>query len=205
MGRPADAIEHYQKAHELYVSTVGTFSPLFCSAAEGLAKSLKDVRRYDEAYEALLEAFRVHATCDAVHPTPLFEDLQLALKLHELHPTIELDRMATMIDAAVLNLETRGMAEDGNAGLVMSRGGKVLSHAGGSTHAARAEELLRRGLGLIRQSHQAGEADLSHEIMEAEMLLRTLDRAQSVSGPDVSMQRLSAARFGGATGISASA
>merc|ERR1711953_1009156 len=94
------------------------------------------------------------------------------------HPSIELDRMATMIDAAVLNLDGRGMAEDGNAGLVMARAAKVLSRATAavenSSHRERAIELLERGLGLIRSSHKAEEADLSHEIMDAEVLMRTL-------------------------------
>merc|ERR1712150_95807 len=77
------------------------------------------------------------------------------------------------IEAAIANLDRRGLAEDGNSGLVMSRGGKVLSRIGG-THITRARELLDRGLKLIRQSHDAGEANLSHEILEADMLLKSL-------------------------------
>mmetsp|Transcript_106384 Transcript_106384/g.211338 ORF Transcript_106384/g.211338 Transcript_106384/m.211338 type:complete len:892 (+) Transcript_106384:65-2740(+) len=178
MGQSNPAVEHYQRAYDLLIGTVGTSSPLFCSAAEGLAKALRAESRFDDAFEALLDAFRVHATCDAVHPTPLFETLQLALKLHDSHSSIELDRMATMIDAAVLNLDGRGMAEDGNAGLVMARAAKVLSRASSaldnSSYRERAIELLERGLGLIRSSHKAEEADLSHEIMDAEVLMRIL-------------------------------
>lgn len=182
MGRPAGAVEHYERAEELYVATVGKRSPLFCSAAEGLAKSLKAERRYTEAYEALLEAFEVHAKGDAVHPTPLFEDLELALQIQEREPSVSLERMAATIDAAVENMDSRGMAEDGNAGLVMSRAGKLLLRAGGGPHAARAAELLHRGVGLVRRSHEAGEADLSHEIMEADMLLQRAQ--QSLSNPE---------------------
>jgi len=65
----------------------------------------------------------------------------------------------------------------------MSRAGKLLSKAGGA-HAARAAELLSRGVGLIRQSHEAGDADLSHEIMEANMLLQTVEKSMT-SGDQV--------------------
>jgi len=189
MGRPAEAIEHYEKAHQLYTATVGPGSPLFCSAAEGMAKSFKEVGRYDEAYEALLEAFDVHARGDAVHPTPLFENLELALKLSDLRPSLSLARLAPTIDAGINNLERRGMAEDGNAGLVMCRGGKVLLRAG---QASRAAELLHQGVGLIRQSHEAGEADLSHEIMEADMLLKSALRTSENSSPLLGVPSLGA-------------
>merc|ERR1712232_16381 len=59
MGRTAEAVEQYRLAHGLYVGTVGRMSPLFCGAAEGLAKALKAERCFDEAFEALLEAFEV--------------------------------------------------------------------------------------------------------------------------------------------------
>ena len=135
--KPAIAIEPYElepseEAYDLYSSTVGKRSPLFCGAAEGKAKALEkvrgskplqDVKRFvccfsffwtccwlfvpelhlflwccldpwsqqpvpflafshlsrpvqegklQEAFEALAEAFGVHARCDSVHPTPLF-------------------------------------------------------------------------------------------------------------------------------------
>jgi len=57
MGRLEPAIDHYQKAHGLYVKTVGTGSPLFCSAAEGLSKTLRDDRRFMESFAALVESF----------------------------------------------------------------------------------------------------------------------------------------------------
>merc|ERR1712232_584466 len=117
--------------------------------------------------------FEVHAKGDAVHPTPLFENIDLALEIHGQCSTVDLSRFAPLIDAGVANLEQRGLVEDGNSGLVMSRAGKLLSRAG-KAHASRASELLSRGRDLIRQSHEAGEADLSHEILEANMLLQTL-------------------------------
>eukprot|EP00928_Gymnodinium_smaydae_P004191 TRINITY_DN11457_c0_g1_i1.p1 TRINITY_DN11457_c0_g1~~TRINITY_DN11457_c0_g1_i1.p1 ORF type:complete len:808 (-),score=135.98 TRINITY_DN11457_c0_g1_i1:87-2510(-) len=175
MGRTAEAAEQYGEAHALYVATVGKMSPLFCSAAEGLAKALKAERRFEEAFDALLEAFEVHARGDAVHPTPLFEDLQLALAIHDqLLPSggAPLARLVPLIDAAVDNLDRRGLAVDGNAGLVMSRGGKVLLRTEDRTLAGRAAELLERAAVLIRGSHDAGEADLSHEILEADALLQ---------------------------------
>merc|ERR1711972_360177 len=136
-------------------------SPLFCSAAEGLAKALKAERRYADAFEPLLQAFEVYALGDAVHPTPLFENLQLALEIHDaMSPTgAPLERFAPALDGAVANLERRGLAEDGNAGLVMSRGGKALLRAldgGRGDFAGRAAELLERAVGLIKRSHDAG-------------------------------------------------
>ena len=45
----------------------------------------------------------------------------------------------------------------------MSRAGKVLLRCG---HDATAVELLRNGQRLIREAHEAKEADLAHEILE---------------------------------------
>ena len=39
--RAVPAEEEYQKAYTLYAATVGRSSPLFCGAAEGLAKALQ--------------------------------------------------------------------------------------------------------------------------------------------------------------------
>jgi len=183
MGRTAEAVEQYQRANDLYADTVGRGSPLFCSAAEGLAKSLKAEGRLEEAFEALCHSFEVHARGDAVHPTPLFEDLQLALEIHGQRGTVPLERLAPTIDAGIDNLDRRGLAGDGNAGLVMARAGKVLSRIGGGAHAARARELLGRGVELIRQSHDAGEADLSHEVLEGEMLLRSFQHQPQQDDP----------------------
>merc|ERR1712217_983293 len=165
----------------LYVNTVGTLSPLFCSAAEGLAKSLWEVGRFEEALDSLVEAFTVHATCDAVHPTPLFENLELALKIHDAAPSVELDELAPLIDAGIENLDKRGMANDGNAGLVMSRGAKVLARICSASYSQRIGELAQRGLTLIKQSHDAGEAELSHEILSAELLLKSAENPTSAS------------------------
>jgi len=173
MGRAADAIVQYRQAYDLYVGSVGKHSPLFCGTAEGLAKALNAEGRMEEAFEALVEAFEVLAKGDAVHPTPLFENLELALSIYDKQPKVPLAKLAPLIDAAVENLDKRGQAEDGNAGLVMSRGAKVLSRAGGSK--ARACALLQRGKALIQGSHDAGEADLWHEIASADMLLRELE------------------------------
>lgn len=50
------------------------------------------------------------------------------------------------------------------AGLVMSRAGKVLLRCDGDDVFATA--LLRNGQRLIREAHEAKEADLAHEILE---------------------------------------
>merc|ERR1711957_1060195 len=131
----------------------------------GLAKALKAERRPAEAFDALLEAIDVHARGDAVHPTPLFECLQMAIDLQGAESTLDLSRFSSVIDAGVQNLDQRGMASDGNAGLVMSRAGKLLLRASEERFAQRAAELLERGLQLIKGSHDSGEADLSHEVM----------------------------------------
>lgn len=190
MGRTKDAVDQYRQAHELYVNSVGTQSPLFCSAAEGLAKALQAERQPAEAFDALLEAFDVHAKQDAVHPTPLFENLEMALALHDELPSVPLMRLPPLIDAAVENLDRRGMSGDGNAGLVMVRGAKVLSRlaaaspsaSNASSLAARGRELAQRGRELVRQSHDAGEADLSFEMMDADLLSRELGKILEPSG-----------------------
>lgn len=179
MGRLSDAIAQYQAAQELYLATVGPSSPLFCSASEGLAKSLKGERRFKEAFEALLQSFEVHAKGDAVHPTPLFEHLEMALEIRAGEPNVPLERLRPLIDAGVENLDSRGMAEDGNAGLVMCRAAKVLDRIGGDGNLRRAVDLLYRGKALVQGSHDAGEANLQHEILEAETLLRSLEGRSS--------------------------
>eukprot|EP00747_Dinoflagellata_sp_TGD_P115721 gnl/TRDRNA2_/TRDRNA2_172225_c3_seq1.p1 gnl/TRDRNA2_/TRDRNA2_172225_c3~~gnl/TRDRNA2_/TRDRNA2_172225_c3_seq1.p1 ORF type:complete len:604 (-),score=155.23 gnl/TRDRNA2_/TRDRNA2_172225_c3_seq1:100-1734(-) len=176
-GRSAEAIGQYDQAYELYVASVGKKSPLFCSTAEGYSRALKAEGRFSEAFEKLLEAFEVFATRDAVHPTPLFESLELALDIHGAEPSVPLGNFAVLIDAAIANLDRRGLVEDGNAGVVMLRAGRLLSKLPDSDgiHTARACELLERGVALVRLSHEQGDADLAHEIMEADMLLRSLE------------------------------
>lgn len=181
MGRTADAVDEYQQAYDLYVQAVGRHSPLFCGAAEGLAKALQAEGRYAEAFEALIEAFTVHANCDSVHPTPLFEGLEMALRIHEKHPEADLALLAPRIDEAIQNLASRGLASDGNAGLVMCRGGKVLLRTGSRSLRGRAAELLSRGRSLIQKSQDDGEAELSHELLEAELLLHSATEAGTLA------------------------
>merc|ERR1712098_525842 len=57
-----------------------------------------------------------------------------------------------------------------------TRAGKLLSRLG-STHTARAQELLHRGVGLVKLSHDDGEANLSHEIMDGNL-------TTSIPGPN---------------------
>merc|ERR1719379_449882 len=157
-------------------------SPLFSSAMEGLSKSLQAVGRPAEAFEALLAALEVLAARDGVHTTPLFEALEQSVQLHDSDGEIALVRLRPLIDKAFENLERRGMAGDGNAGLVMSRAGTVLSRAAAAEDGAeaaaelraRACALLERGSSQIRASHDAGEADLLHEVFAAESLLQGL-------------------------------
>lgn len=185
MGRTAEAVDQYQEAYDLYVKSVGRSSPLFCSAAEGLAKALKAEGHLEESFEVLLEAFHVHANHDAVHPTPLFEDLEMFMRIQEEFPEVSLARLAPDIDAAVHNLDSRGQANDGNAGLVMCRGAKALARSGDPVLVPRAVELLQRGMDLIRKSHDDGEANLSHEILEAQLLLQSLQAPKSPSTPSL--------------------
>lgn len=174
MGRYAEAVEQYSQAYDLYVSTVGRRSPLFCGAAEGKAKALQKQGRWLEAFEMLREAFDVHARCDSVHPTPLFECLEMALAIYEQCPSVDLAAFQPLIQDGLQNLESRGQHQDGNAGLVMSRGGKLLLTVAPDY----AEELLRRGRALIQTAHDAQEANLSHEILDADLLLRSLAPAE---------------------------
>ncbi|CAK9022729.1 unnamed protein product [Durusdinium trenchii] len=112
MGRYTAAAEQFDEAYSLYASTVGRHSPLFGGAAEGKAKALQKAERYEEAFEALLEAFEVHSRCDSVHPTPLFECLEMALTLHEQRPSLELLRFQPAIEDGMANLEQRGQHQE---------------------------------------------------------------------------------------------
>eukprot|EP00930_Biecheleria_cincta_P070469 TRINITY_DN58105_c0_g1_i1.p1 TRINITY_DN58105_c0_g1~~TRINITY_DN58105_c0_g1_i1.p1 ORF type:complete len:863 (-),score=148.07 TRINITY_DN58105_c0_g1_i1:16-2604(-) len=196
MGRYGDAVDQYQQAHELYTKTVGTSSPLFCGAAEGLAKALQKERRFQESFDALLESFEVHAKGDAVHPTPLFEGLEMALAIHEQDSQVPLTRFAPLIEAGIENLESRGQAEDGNAGLVMIRGGKVLSSSRDPDLGDKAIALIERGKALVQKSNDQGEADLSYELLQADMLLQTLRSDVTRSVPPGSSTPAGQAREG---------
>eukprot|EP00929_Paragymnodinium_shiwhaense_P074720 TRINITY_DN38245_c0_g1_i1.p1 TRINITY_DN38245_c0_g1~~TRINITY_DN38245_c0_g1_i1.p1 ORF type:complete len:807 (-),score=184.21 TRINITY_DN38245_c0_g1_i1:372-2735(-) len=176
MGRTKEAADQYRHAYDIYVATVGKMSPLFCGAAEGLAKALRVEGKYMEALDALLEAFAVHAKGDAVHTTPLFEALDLALEIRDKQPAVDLRNFAPLIDDAMGNLRRRGLASDGNAGLVMIRSGKLLHESGDRSLRPKALDLLNEGVTLIQQSHDAGEADLSYELMQANMLLQSMQR-----------------------------
>eukprot|EP00435_Cladocopium_sp_Y103_P053685 s1995_g17.t1 len=140
--------------------------------------------KLQEAFEALEEAFGVHARCDSVHPTPLFECLEMALKLHDECPTVDLSSLKPIIEDGLKNLESRGQHEDGNAGLVMSRAGKLLLRCG--DHNGLAVSLLRDGQRLIREAHEAKEADLAHEILEVDLLLQQSDSTSGPSSPAAS-------------------
>lgn len=171
MGRPGEAAEEYQKAYTLYAATVGRSSPLFCGAAEGLAKALQKESRHSEAFEALREAFEVHARCDSVHTTPLFECLEMAMDIQEQSPGVDLSSLRSPIEDAMQNLQSRGQDRDGNAGLMMSRAGKLLLRSGAEDEAY-ALQLLRQGRQLIQEAHDAKEANLAHELLEVDLLVQ---------------------------------
>ncbi|CAJ1333507.1 unnamed protein product [Effrenium voratum] len=112
MGRHDEAVGVLQKAKDLYDRSIGTESPLYGSACERLSRALVHGGRYQEGLDNLIEAFTVIALQDAVHPTPLFELLGIALE--EIPITQEVDvselaRLEVPIQAAVRNMRYRGL------------------------------------------------------------------------------------------------
>eukprot|EP00439_Symbiodinium_sp_Y106_P025035 s6812_g3.t1 len=194
MGRHEEAVEQFASARLLFGRSIGADSPLYGSACEGLTKALLHAGRYAEAFDRLEETFLNHAQKDAIHPTPIFELLGLALEEFVdrggVDP-LELVRLEAPMEIAVKNMVYRGLDKDGNAGVVFERMAQVLlrcSMAQGDEarqrSAARRRELARSLLGravpLVEETTRSGEADLSHISALITMELQVLDAQDAV-------------------------
>eukprot|EP00931_Biecheleriopsis_adriatica_P067904 TRINITY_DN41959_c0_g1_i1.p1 TRINITY_DN41959_c0_g1~~TRINITY_DN41959_c0_g1_i1.p1 ORF type:complete len:660 (+),score=160.04 TRINITY_DN41959_c0_g1_i1:206-1981(+) len=189
MGRHDEAIGVLEKAKELYDRSIGTESPLYGSACERLAKALVHAGRHEEGLDSLIEAFTVIALQDAVHPTPLFELLGIALEELPLTKDVDLAELARLempIQAAVRNMRYRSLDQDGNCGVLFERMARALvlcSNAGGSPQeqAASAQRrstaraLLKHAAPLVEAATRDGLADLTHVSMLIDTELQTLD------------------------------
>jgi len=142
------AVANYSSAVELYRTHVGTNSPLYGASVDGLSRSLESSGRRGDAFDALVSALAVQSVVDGIHPTPLFELLDRAVRLHrgrdedsigedpqkrflEVHRNdeqdqrVELERLVVHIEAALANLKQRGLDNDGNAGVVLQKAGEI--------------------------------------------------------------------------------
>lgn len=176
MGRYDESAEQFAQARMLFGRSIGSESPLYGSACEGLTKALIHGRRFKEGFDTLVETFDNNARKDAIHPTPLFELLGYAL--NDCFSTggidaEELGRLEEPIEVAVKNMVHRGIDQDGNAGVVFERMAQLLLRCGmhegdveSQEAAARRRELarylLQRAGPLVEGTTQSGEADLSH-------------------------------------------
>lgn len=194
MGRPDEAADQFRSARMLFGRSIGSESPLYGSACEGLTKALIHGKRIPEAFEVLLETFANHAAKDAIHPTPIFELLGYALEdcvgsggLDAL----ELGRLEEHIEIAVKNMIHRGLDRDGNGGVVFERMAQVLIRCGMAQGddkqqivAARRRELARYLLGrakpLIDATTESGEADLSHISQLITLEFQVLDSQDAI-------------------------
>lgn len=189
MGRHDEAAEQFSSARELFGRSIGRESPLYGSACEGLAKALIHGGRIEEGFDILEEAFLNQAYKDAIHPTPLFELLGLALEdcvsVGGLD-AMELVRLEEPIVIAVKNMRHRGLHDDANAGVVFERMAQVLlrcSMADGDQAqqeaAARRREISRDLLiwatPRVEAATEAGEADLTHVSALIAMQLQVID------------------------------
>lgn len=176
MGRFDEAADQFRSARMLFGRSIGSESPLYGSACEGLTKALIHGRKFPEAFDMLLETFANNAAKDAIHPTPIFELLGYALEdcvTDGGMDPMELGRLEEHIEIAVKNMLHRGLDRDGNGGVVFERMAQVLIRCGMAQGddsqqivAARRRELARYLLGrarpLIDATTESGEADLSH-------------------------------------------
>lgn len=189
MGRFTDAEYHFGQGRLLYGRSIGADSPLYGSACEGLMKALVFGGKYEEGFDRLEETFLNQAQKDAIHPTPIFEFLGLAME--EIVDKGGMDvsilaRLEAPIEIAVKNMVYRGLDKDGNAGVVFERMAQVLLRCsmaqGDEVHqkdAARrrqiARSLLNRAAPLVDACTKAGEADLAHISALIQMELQVLD------------------------------
>eukprot|EP00913_Durusdinium_trenchii_P014638 g13735.t1 len=199
MGRHEEAVEVLQKAKDgsadLYDRSIGTESPLYGSACERLSRALVHAQRHQEGLDNLIEAFTVIALQDAVHPTPLFELLGIALE--EIPITKEVDvrelaRLEMPIQAAVRNMRYRGLDQDGNCGVLFERMARALvlcSSAGGTAEEQRsagqrratARTLLLHARPLVEQATKEGLADLTHISMLIDTELQALENQDAAA------------------------
>lgn len=175
MGNASASVEHFSHARKLFARSVGILSPLYGSACEGLTKALISDGMHCQAFEVLVEALAVHASKDAIHPTPIYELLGIALEdcLHggDLEAE-ELGHLEPLIRTALKNLHAAGLDKDANAGILLERMAHVLLRCGmahgGAEHqsiAARrrvlASQLLDDAEPLVKEATDSGIADLS--------------------------------------------
>ncbi|CAK9008205.1 Hypothetical protein (Fragment) [Durusdinium trenchii] len=129
MGRYEESVEQFASARMLFGRSIGADSPLYGSACEGLTKALMHAGRYQEGFDRLEETFLNQAQKDAIHPTPVFELLGLALEEFVDKggmDVLELTRLEKPMEIAVKNMVYRGLDQDGNAGVVFERMAQVL-------------------------------------------------------------------------------
>eukprot|EP00403_Amphidinium_massartii_P017887 CAMPEP_0178417534 /NCGR_PEP_ID=MMETSP0689_2-20121128/24622_1 /TAXON_ID=160604 /ORGANISM="Amphidinium massartii, Strain CS-259" /LENGTH=522 /DNA_ID=CAMNT_0020038899 /DNA_START=133 /DNA_END=1697 /DNA_ORIENTATION=- len=194
MGRHDDAVEQFSRARELFGRSIGAESPLYGSACEGLTKALVHAGRWEEAFNRLEETLLNAAEKDAVHPTPLYELLGLALEdlLGQDHITSQdLARLEYPIEVAVKNMIHRRLDQDGNAGVVFERMAQVLlrcsiadgdrdQHEDAARRRALARYLLQRAGPLVQACTESGEADLSEYSLLIELELQALDAQDAI-------------------------
>lgn len=102
----------------------------------------------------MLEAFK-----DGVHPTPLHEMLMELIDLKERKHVDEkcLIEYHDSLYKMVGHLEDKGLASDGNGGVVMHKIAKIIAISG-REYAQPALELLRRGFELVKGHVGDGES-----------------------------------------------
>merc|ERR1712137_1077549 len=134
-----DALKLYMtKAAELYAANVGKKNPLFGGAVDSLSRALHKANRPREAFDAICVAVQVQAQMDGIHPTPLYEQLDRAVRLCEVHESgqdehddmresrVDLRRLVDDIETAIVNLQNRKLDEDGNGGILLQKMGHIL-------------------------------------------------------------------------------
>eukprot|EP00435_Cladocopium_sp_Y103_P008086 s519_g2.t1 len=181
MGRHDEAVSVLQKAKDLYDRSIGTESPLYGSACERLSRALVHAGRHQEGLDNLIEAFTVIALQDAVHPTPLFELLGIALEEIPITKEVDVSELARLempIQAAVRNMRYRGLDQDGNCGVLYERMARALvlcSSAGGTSEAQQAAAQRRQ------TETWRGLADLKHISMLIDTELQALENQDAAA------------------------
>lgn len=196
-GMVAEAIERYEVATGSFEKLVGTLSPLYGSAMQGLAESLAAAGRRVEAFEALLKALEVQARMDGIRPTPLYELLDLAEELvlgpadsegeeseaaSKVTPDARLSFhfLVPAVDLALTSLSKRGLDQDANGGVVLQKAAQALIYAADAMSGAgmplrqRGLDLLRRARELMARATESGEVDLSELCSAADLQLELL-------------------------------
>ena len=174
------AEHHYQKAYKLFLETVGPDSPLTGTAAFLVGDCFFIQERYEESREYFISALAVESSKDGIHCTPLFGLIDKLVTISQNLPEELMRRLSDthqFIEQAIVNLDDRGLLQDGNGGVLLQKMAEAFLFAD-KKHSLRARQLLTRARDLLINETSV---DMSSLISVIDVELLVTETADDVS------------------------